>query len=81
MGPRATMQHSVAVVGCPCVCVCMCVCGQFVVQGQQSPIKMSGLCKGQSSVGVFPFLLVVFFLVICLLKIDSSIFPSGPPAL
>lgn len=25
VGPSATMQHSVAAMGCPCVCVCVCV--------------------------------------------------------
>lgn len=29
----------------------LCVCGQLMVQGQQSPIKMSGMCEGQSSLG------------------------------
>lgn len=48
-----------------------------MVQGQQSPIKMPGLCKGQSSLGVFLFLLAVFFLVICLLKIDLPFSPLG----
>lgn len=33
----------------------VCVCGQLVIQGQQSPINMSGLCEGQHS-GLFSLL-------------------------
>lgn len=78
VGPRATMQHSVAAMGCPCVCLC--ACGQLMIQGQQSPINMPMLCKGHHSLGFFLSLLVILFLIICLLKIGSSFPPSGAPS-
>ena len=51
---RRSQYHNAAFSGC---CgLPLCVCGQLVVQGQQSPIKMSGLCEGQCSLGFFSLL-------------------------
>lgn len=75
VGPSATRQHSVAAVGCP-----VCVWAAHDPRPAKSH-KHASPVQGPALFGLFSPLLVVFFLVICLLKIGSSSSPSGAPSI